>query len=133
MTKILIVDDHRLLREILRTLLDAEPGLEVVGEANDGREGLLIAEERHPDVTICDLRMERMDGIELTRELQGLSPATRVIILTMYADPIYVKQAIDAGASAYVLKGTDMGELIQAIHEVTSGNRYLSPSLSGSQ
>ena len=133
MTTIVIADDHKLLRGILRTLLDAEPGLDVVGEASDGWEALRIAKEHQPDIAICDLRMERMDGIELTRKLQGLSPATRVIILTMYADPVYVAQAMEAGASAYVLKGTDIGDLVQAIREVTSGNRYLSPSLSGNQ
>ncbi len=113
----------------MRTLLNAEPGLEVVGDANDGRTGLRIAEEHQPDIAICDLRMDGMDGIELTRELQALSPPIRVIILTMYADPMYVTQALEAGASAYILKGTDISELIQAIHEVTSGHRYLSPSL----
>jgi len=133
MTTIVIADDHKLLRGILRTLLDAEPGLDVVGEASDGWEALRIAKEHQPDIAICDLRMDRMDGIELTRKLQGLSPATRVIILTMYADPVYVAQAMEAGASAYVLKGTDIGDLVQAIREVTSGNRYLSPSLSGNQ
>jgi len=114
----------------LRTLLDAEPGIEVVGEADDGREGLRLAKEHQPDVVICDLRMETMDGIELTRELQGLSPLTRVIILTMYQDPVYITQAMEAGACGYVLKGTDIGELVRAIHEVTSGHRYLSPFLS---
>ncbi len=133
MTKILIVDDHKMLRGILRTLLNAEPGLEVVGDANDGRTGLRIAEEHQPDIAICDLRMDGMDGIELTRELQALSPPIRVIILTMYGDPVYVTQALEAGASAYILKGTDISELIQAIHEVNSGHRYLSPSLPGQE
>jgi DNA-binding NarL/FixJ family response regulator len=89
-------------------LLDAEPGLEVVGEANGGREGLRVAEGQKPDVALCDLRMDGTDGIELTRELHGLSPATRTVILTMYGDPVYVAQATEAGASAYVLKGTDV-------------------------
>ncbi len=129
MTTIVIVDDHKMLRGILRTLLDAEPGLEVVGEADNGRTGLLIAGEHKPDVAICDLRMTPMDGLELTRELHTHSPATQVIILTMYGDPLYVTQAMEAGAAAYVLKGTDIGELIQAIHQVSSGKRYLSPSL----
>jgi DNA-binding NarL/FixJ family response regulator len=129
MTKIVIVDDHKLLRGILRGLLESEPGLEVVGEADDGFQGLRIAQEQKPDVLISDLRMDKMDGIELTRKLQGLVPSTRIIILTMYGDPIYVHKAIDAGASAYVLKGSDIDELIHAIRLVSSGNQYLSASL----
>ena len=129
MTKIVIVDDHKLLRGILRGLLESEPGLEVVGEADDGFQGLQVAEEQKPDVLISDLRMDKMDGIELTRRLQGAMPSTRIIILTMYGDPIYVSRAINAGASAYVLKGSDIDELIHAIHLVQSGNQYLSASL----
>ncbi len=129
MTKIVIVDDHKLLRGILRGLLEAEPGLEVVGEADDGFQGLKVAEEQKPDVLISDLKMDRMDGIELTRKLQGAVPSTRIIILTMYGDPIYVTRAIDAGALGYVLKGADIDELIHAIHRVQSGNQYLSASL----
>jgi DNA-binding NarL/FixJ family response regulator len=131
MTKIVIVDDHKLLRGILKGLLEAEPGLEVVGEADDGLQGLQIAEERKPDVLISDLRMDRMDGIELTRKLQGIVPSPKIIILTMYGDPIYVHRAIDAGASGYVLKGSDIDELVQAIRLVSSGNQYVSASLSG--
>jgi DNA-binding NarL/FixJ family response regulator len=129
MTKIVIVDDHKLLRGILRGLLEAEPGMEVVGEADDGFQGLKIAEEQKPDVLISDLRMDGMDGIELTRKLQGLAPSPRIIILTMYGDPIYVSRAIDAGASGYILKGSDIDELIRAIRLVQSGNQYLSASL----
>jgi DNA-binding NarL/FixJ family response regulator len=130
MTKILLVDDHRMLRGILRGLLEAEPGIEIVGEAEDGRQGLLLAEEQRPDVLISDLRMQDMDGLELTRELRELSPDTRVIILSMYGDPVYVAQAMHAGASAYVLKGSDLNDLLQAIDRVASGQRYVSPSIS---
>jgi len=130
MTKIVIVDDHKLLRSILRGLLQSEPGLQVVGEADDGFQGLQIAVEQKPDVLISDLKMDKMDGIELTRKLQGIVPSTRIIILTMYGDPIYVNKAIDAGASAYVLKGSNIDELVRAIQVVASGNQYLSTSLS---
>jgi len=129
MIKIVLVDDHRLLREILRGLLEAEPGIEVVGEAEDGRQGLQLAEQQKPDLIISDLRMERMDGLEMTREIHELSPGTRVIILTMYGDPIYVAQAMDAGASGYVLKGSDLNDLLQAIDTVALGQRYVSPSV----
>ena len=129
MTKIVIVDDHKLLRGILRGLLEAEPDLEVVGEADDGFQALTVAEEQKPDVLISDLKMDRMDGIELTRKLQGVAPSTRIIILTMCGDPIYVIRAIDAGASAYILKGSDIDELIRAIHLVESGSQYFSSTL----
>lgn len=129
MTKIVLVDDHRMLRGILRGLLEAEPGIEVVGEAADGQQGLQLAEERRPDVLISDLRMEGMDGLQLTREIRDFSPMTKVIILTMYGDPIYVTQALEAGASGYVLKGADLTDLLQAIQDVSSGQHYLSPSL----
>ncbi len=129
MTKIVLVDDYRMIRKLLRGLLEAEPGIEVVGEADDGCEGLRIAGERQPDVVICDLRMQGMDGLELTRELRGHFQEVRIIILSMHGDPVYVTQAMDAGALGYVLKGGDFEELIQAIHQVSSGQRYLSPSL----
>ncbi len=129
MTKIVLVDDHQTLRGILRKLLELEPGLEVVGEAEDGKQGLRLTEERKPDIVISDLRMDGMDGLELTREILGHSPATRVIILTMHGDPIYVAQALEAGALGYVMKGTDFNELLQAIHKVSLGESYVSPSL----
>ncbi len=129
MTKIVLVDDHKLLRGILRSLLESNPDFEIVGEAEDGKQGLELAGEWKPDVLISDLRMDGMDGLELTREVRGLSPATRVIILTMYGDPIYVAQAMEAGASGYVLKGCDLNDLLQAIESVASGHLYMSPAL----
>jgi two-component system, NarL family, response regulator LiaR len=130
MTKIILVEDHRMLRGILHELLDLEPGLEVVGEAENGTQGLRLAEESKPDVVISDLRMEGMNGFEFTREIHVLLPATRVIILTMYGDPGCVAQAMEAGASGYVLKGADLNDLLQAIEKVASGQSYLSPALS---
>jgi DNA-binding NarL/FixJ family response regulator len=129
-TKVLLVDDHKMIRNILRGLLDSEPGIQVVAEANNGKEGLRIAEEQHPDVIVTDLKMSGMDGLEMAREIGGHAPSSKVIILTMYGDPMYVSQAVEAGAQGYVLKGGDLGELVQAIHDVASGQRYFSPSIS---
>ena len=128
--KIVLVEDHRNLRGIIRALLQSEPGFEVVGEAANGKEALHVAKEWKPDVWISDLRMEAMDGLELTREIHGLSPATRVIIWTMHGDPFYVAQAMAAGASGCMLNGDDSRVLLQAIEAVASGKSYLSPSLS---
>ncbi len=129
MTRVVLVDDHRMLRSILKGFLESEPEIEVVAEAEDGLQALQAAAEFKPDVVISDLRMEKMDGLELAREIQGTLPATRVIILTMHNDPAIISQALDAGASGYVLKGTDLGDLLRAIEQVSSGHRYVSPAL----
>jgi DNA-binding NarL/FixJ family response regulator len=125
----MLVDDHKMIRNILRGLLDSEPGIQVIAEAQDGHEGLEIAEKQQPDVVITDLKMAGMDGIEMAREIGWHAPSSKVIILTMYSDPIYVNQAREAGARGYVLKGGDLSELIQAIHDVAAGRPYFSPAL----
>ncbi len=130
MAKIVIVDDHLRVRGLLRRLLEEQPDLEVLGEADDGLEGLELVRKLRPDVVITDLKMHGMDGLEFTRELVGLSSSIGVIVLTMYGEPLYAMQAMDAGAMGYVLKGSDFDELIQAIREVTAGRRYVSPELS---
>jgi DNA-binding NarL/FixJ family response regulator len=128
-TKVLLVDDHKMIRNILRGLLNSEPGIQVIAEAKDGREGLELAEKQQPDVVITDLKMAGMDGIEMARKMGWRAPSSKVIILTMYGDPIYVSQAREAGAHGYVLKGGDLNELIQAIHDVAAGHPYFSPAL----
>jgi DNA-binding NarL/FixJ family response regulator len=128
-TKVMLVDDHKMIRSLLRGLLDLEPGIQVVAEARDGQEGLQLAEKQQPDVIITDLKMTGMDGLEMARKMRGNVPASKVIILSMYADPVYVNQAMEAGAHGYVLKGGDLSELVRAIHNVASGQRYFSPSL----
>ena len=130
MTRVVLADDHRMLRSILKGFLESEPEIEVVAEAEDGLQALQAAAEFKPDVVISDLRMEKMDGLELAREIQETLPATRVIILSMHNDPAVISQAMEAGASGYVLKGTDLGDLLRAIEQVSSGQRYLSPALS---
>ena len=129
MVKIVVVEDHEAIRGLLCRLLEAEPDIQVVGAASDGREGLQIAAERHPDVVISDLIMSEMNGLELTRELHCQFQAIGIIILTMYGDSVYVEQALKAGALGYLLKGDDFSQIVRAIHDVSLGRRYLSPSL----
>ena len=129
MAKILLVDDHGMLRELLRGLLEAEQGIKIVGEAEEGRRGLQLAAEHKPDLVISDLRMKGMGGLEMIREMHAISPRTQVIILSMHGDPSYVTLAMDAGASGYVLKGSGLQDLLQAINTVALGQPYVSPSI----
>jgi DNA-binding NarL/FixJ family response regulator len=129
MVRIVIVEDHESIRGLLCKLLQEEPDIQVVGAAGDGREGLQIVAEQHPDVVISDLVMPEMNGLELTRELRRQFQAIGIIILRMYGESIFVEQAIKAGALGYILKGDDFKQIVRAIHDVSSGRRYLSPSL----
>ena len=129
MVKVLLVDDHRMLRGLLRSLIEEQAGLEVAGEADNGLIGLDLARQLQPDVVVTDLNMTGMDGLELARELCHFSRPVGVVILTMFREPAYVDQAMEAGARGYVLKGGDFEEVVQAIRAVASGRRYISPSL----
>jgi DNA-binding NarL/FixJ family response regulator len=129
MTRVLIVDDHGMLRELLRGLLEAEPGIIIVGDAEDGRKGLQMAMEHNPDVIISDLRMKGMGGLDMIREIRAFSPGARVIVFSMHGDPSYVALAMDAGASGYVLKDSGFTDLLQAIATVSEGQTYVSPSI----
>ncbi len=129
MTRILLVDDHGMLRELIRGLLESEPGLTIVGEAEDGRKGLQLAEAQKPDLVISDFRMQEMNGLEMIREIHSFSPGTRIIIHSMLEDPACVAMAMEAGASGYVLKGSSFDDLLMAIHMAISGQHYISPSL----
>src|SRR4051812_24798904 len=102
--RILLVDDHRMMRQGLKTLLEREPDMEVVGEAANGRRGLELAEELTPDVVVTDISMPALNGIEATRQLARIEPAPRVVVLSMRGDARSVEQALTAGASAYVIK-----------------------------
>jgi DNA-binding NarL/FixJ family response regulator len=121
--KLLLVDDHALLRQSLRTLLERE-GLEVIGEAGGGAEAVELAERLHPDVAVVDFAMPDQNGIEATRQIAQVSPATRVIILSMYDGASYIRAARAAGAVGYVIKGQPVSELLRAIREVGRGNTY---------
>jgi DNA-binding NarL/FixJ family response regulator len=131
MIRLLLVDDQSLIRRGLRALLKTDPELEVVGEAENGREAIALVETLQPDVTLMDVRMPVMDGVEGTREICQRFPQTKVLILTTFDDQDYVTQALQAGASGYLLKDTPFEELTQAIRLIQKGYTQLGPGVSG--
>jgi DNA-binding NarL/FixJ family response regulator len=114
-TRVMIVDDHKMFRDGLRGLINAEPGMEVVGEAVDGREAIEIARKVSPDVVVMDISMPGMNGIEAMRHVINNSPKVKVIMLSMYSSGPLVQSVLAAGATAYVMKGSDFAELSAAI------------------
>ncbi|MFN2270072.1 MAG: response regulator [Anaerolineae bacterium] len=130
MTTILLADDHRIVRQGLRALLEAEPDFSLVGETGDGLEAIQLAERLQPDVIVLDLMMPGINGLEATRQISDNCPQTRVVILSMHADEAYVLEALRNGASGYVLKDSSADDLVRAVREVEAGRRYLSPPLS---
>ena len=128
-TRILIVDDHAIVRAGLRLLVDAEEDLETVGEAGDGREAIFEARSSKPDVILMDVLMPEQGGIETLPTLLHEHPEVKVLILSMEDDPRYVRAAFGAGASGYVLKEAADNELVDAIREVARGGRYVHPEL----
>ena len=127
--KVLLVDDHAILREGVHALLAREPDILVVGEAGDGQEALEQVPRLKPDVVIMDIVMPRMNGLEATRLIRERHPKSRVLILSMYDDHEYVVQIIQAGASGYVLKRVVTEDLVRAIHEVHAGESFLYPPI----
>jgi DNA-binding NarL/FixJ family response regulator len=130
MVTIVLADDHAVVREGLRLLLESDPEFEVVGEAADGLEAIELVKRRKPKVLILDVMMPGLDGLETTRRVLRLKSKTRVIILTMYGDEAYVLDALGSGAAGYVVKESCGADLLQAIRDVVAGRRYLSPVLS---
>ena len=130
MTTIVLVDDHHILRQGLRALLEAEQDFHLVGEAGDGLEAVQLVERLRPDVLVLDLMMPGLSGLEVTRQVCQRSPHTRVIILSMHNNEAYVLEALRNGAAGYVLKDSSVADLVQAVRAVTTGRRYLSPLLS---
>ena len=127
--RILLADDHAVVRFGLRALLELS-GMEVVGEAGEGREALRLAEELTPDVAILDIAMPGLNGIDAADILRSRSPRTRMVILSMYADSEHVHRAFASGASGYLLKGSASEEIVSAVRQVMVGRRYVSPELS---
>ncbi len=127
--RILIADDHQILRDGLRALLQAQPDLEVVGEADDGRMALRLAEELRPDLVIIDMAMPNMNGIEATRQIIQTLSGTKVLGLSMHSDRRFVTGFFREGASGYLLKDSAFEELILAIRYVMEGRKYLSPGI----
>ncbi len=129
-TTILLVDDHHVVRQGLRALLEAEPDLSVVGEAADGLEVAKLVERLKPNVLVLDLMMPSLNGLEVTRHVRQRFTETRVVMLSMYANEAYVLQALRNGADGYVVKDATATELVRAVREAAAGRRYLSPPLS---
>jgi len=127
---ILLADDHQVVRQGLKVLLEAEPGFRVIGEAGDGLEAVQLTERLRPDVLVVDLMMPRLGGLEVTRQVFQRSPQTRVVVLSMYSNEAYVLEALKNGAFGYVLKNADISELAQAVRQAAAGKHYLSPPLS---
>jgi DNA-binding NarL/FixJ family response regulator len=127
--RVLIVDDQALVRAGFKMILDAEPQIDVIGEAADGREGLEAARSLRPDVVLMDIRMPELDGLEATRRLTENGDAPRVLILTTFDLDEYVYEALRAGASGFLLKDTPPEQLVQAIHVVAEGEALLAPSI----
>ncbi len=126
--RVLVVDDHQVVREGLRRMLELEKGIQVIGEASDGEEAVTKAIELSPDVITMDLKMPVMDGITATQEIKQKMPDVDILILTLYAED-FVKRAIEAGASGYLLKDSGSEQITQAIHQVHDGFCPIAPSL----
>ncbi len=126
--RVLLADDHTILRAGLRMMIDAQPDIEVVGEASDGRQALAEAQRLQPDIVLMDITMPEMNGIEATRQIKRALDSTRVLILTMHENEEYLFQVLRAGASGYILKEAAGAELISASRIVCSGRFYMSPS-----
>ena len=130
MIKIILADDHIIVRQGLRALLDGEADFSIVGEASTGLEAVQLVEKLRPDILVTDMVMPELNGMEVTRQAIQYSPATRVIILSMHDNEAYVLQALRNGASGYVLKESSLEELVQAVREVLEGKRFLSEPIS---
>ena len=129
MIKVLVADDHKIIREGLCNMLDAEPDLKVVGAASNGREALALARKLSPDVVIMDISMPELNGIEATRQIRAEAPQAAVIALSMYADKRYVLGMLKAGVAGYLIKDCAFEELARAVVVVHRGETYLSPAI----
>src|SRR5258706_9233147 len=130
MINIALIEDHAVVRQGLRVLLEAEKDFSVVGEAADGLKVVPLVDHLKPDVLVLDLILPGLNGFEVTRRVVERFPSTRIVILSMQDDDAHVWQALSNGAIGYVLKGSDISDLVTAIHEAMAGRRYLSPPLS---
>ncbi|HET6204834.1 MAG TPA: response regulator transcription factor [Planctomycetota bacterium] len=127
--KILLVDDHTLVRAGLRRILETQPGFAVVREAADGNAALAALDETSPDVLVLDLSIPGRDGFEVLRAVKAKRPQTKVLVLTMHADPAYVARAVQEGADGYLLKDSAVSDLVQALRAVQQGGVYYSPAV----
>jgi DNA-binding NarL/FixJ family response regulator len=128
--RVLLAEDHTIVRKGLRSILDAEDSVEVVGEAEDGRAAVEAVEHLRPDVVLMDISMPGLNGLEATRQIKRRAPHIRVLVLTMHTNEKYILQILQAGASGYLVKQAAVEELISAIQAVYRGDAFLSPSIS---
>jgi DNA-binding NarL/FixJ family response regulator len=128
--RVLLVEDHTVVRQGLRRILEIDPQIEIVGEVGDGRAALDIVRRLRPTVAIVDISLPNLNGIEVTRHLAKASPETKVLILSMHTDDGYVRQSLKAGARGYLLKDADDQDLIKAVTALSAGGSYFSPAVS---
>lgn len=129
MIRVVLVDDHELVRTGFRMILAAQKGIEVIGEAADGEAGLALIRRKKPDIALVDVHMPQLSGIELTDRVRRLKLSTRVVVLTVVNEAPFPKRLITAGASGYLTKGCAAEELVRAVRQVAEGKRYLSPDI----
>ncbi len=127
--RVLLAEDHTIVRQGLRLLLESQPDLSVVGEADNGETAVTLVEELQPSVAVLDLAMPKCNGIDALPLLLQASPNTRVLVLSMHDEPEYVRPAIRAGAQGYLLKGADMSDLVKAVRSLAEGHSFFSPSI----
>jgi DNA-binding NarL/FixJ family response regulator len=128
--RILLADDHTIIRSGLRLLLEQQPDFKVVAEASDGREAVELVSKHHPGIAVLDIGMPQLNGIEATQQITSKEPQTHVVILSMHVDESYVLRALKAGASAYILKNSAEADLIRAVRSVADGKSFFSPTIS---
>jgi two-component system, NarL family, response regulator NreC len=129
-TRILLADDHKLMRSGLKALIEQQPELMVVGEADDGRQAVALAASLKPDLLVMDIGMPNLNGIEAAHQITQANPATAIVILSMHSDESYVLRALKAGAKGYLLKDSAESDLIRAVHAVAGGKSFFSPAVS---
>jgi DNA-binding NarL/FixJ family response regulator len=129
--RILMADDHPIVLAGLKALVEADPGLEIVGEARDGRTALKLASSLRPDVTVLDISMPEMNGTEVARALLAEQPECRILVLTVHEDRATLRQLLDLGVAGYLIKRSAADELLRAIHAVAAGGTYLDPAIAG--
>jgi len=128
--KILLADDHKLLRQGLRSLIEEQPDMDVIAEAEDGRSIIKLAAKLRPDIVVMDISMPGLNGIEATRQITAKDAGVKVLALSMHADRLFIVEMLAAGASGYLLKDCAFEDLIRAIHVLVEGRTYLSPKIS---
>jgi len=129
-TRVLLADDHQLMRSGIRLMLEREADLSVVGEASDGREAVALVKSLKPDVVVMDIGMSNLNGIEAAQQMTGENPEIAVVMLSMHSDESYVLRALKAGARGYLLKDSAEADLIKAVHVVAGGKSFFSPAVS---